>query len=780
MRYAMQRGAPPPFYELDEYTFQRLSNDLLEADPDVMTSHEYGTRGEDQRGIDLLAVRHAGLSSYDVAQCKCYRSFPTAEIKKASDEFFAHWDHWSKVEIKRFILIVACEMANRQRQDAIVAERARFATRGIEYVVWDATTIRNKLAPHRAIVERHLSSEWVASICGTEWVPRVQNSPAHGPTALLQAVGMLGTASSAVLGNLVDQLGTSFSEAQQSQLSAMRIAYREGRKHEVSLWLSSLRNNQAVWQIVDARVKAQVLRFAAAVALDVENNIEEATRLVDEAHLLDPTGNDRRIRAVIAAHTESLPAAVAILSDETDTDSINARASFLLQQGDLAAAHHLLEDVQTRKAADAETVRLLALIHLASHELEQARLAAQKACDVAPTWVSVRWTAALIDYYSGLISRSVAQPLVAWPQPVDWAFVKRDDHSIARRRHAATVFRDLVADPYPPDDRQNLLTWQLACLANDPDRQSEAVALCARVLRDHPADYRAVTWAVNRGFAIDLRPTERELNRLIAGKQAEVPHVQALVSCYMATNRAKRARQLLERTHRLFQEAGADDIWETWHLQTIALEGKRADIALLTSAESLPETARAARATVLGRRAAQTDDWTSVIAYCDQCYAETHDPAWLYQSCELRAQHRQWQSLAERVPTLLADVATADAVRLAALALYNNHEYEHCLHVLEHHRSCFPHERLPRELRQIKIWCQRELGILTSAIAEAQALGETDRAVLRRQHQHIPDRHPTHPLYVCLIICEASRRCCAINSIRVSRTLYAHLEQSCR
>ncbi len=725
MRYTMQRGAPPAFYELDEYKFQRLSNDLLEADPDVMTSHEYGTRGEDQRGIDLLAVRHTGLSSYDVAQCKCYQAFPPTKIKEASDEFFANWDHWSKYDIKRFILIVACELNSQKQQDTILEERNRFAARGIRYETWDATTIRNKLAPRRDLVERHLRPEWVQIICGTDWVPRVQSAPTNDRTAILQTVGLMGGGSSAIINTLVeefDKLGTSFSEEQQFKLSAMRTAYREGRKHEVSLWLSSLRDNQAVWKILDARVKAQVLRFAAGVTLDVDNDIQEATRLVNEAHLLDPTGNDRRIRAVIAARTDGLSVALAILSDETDTESTNARASFLLQQGDLAAAQRLLEDVQEQKAADAETMRLLALVYLASHDLEQARLAVQKACEVAPAWVSVRWTAALIDYYSGLISRSVAQPLVAWPQPVDWAFVKRDDHSIARVRHAATVFRDLVADPYPPDDRQNLLTWQLACLANDPDRQSEAAALCDRMLRDHPADYRAITWALSRGFTLDLRPTEHELNRLVAKKQAEVPHVQVLASCYMATNRAKRARQLLERTRQLFQKAEADDVWETWHVQAIALEGKRADIERLVLPEGLPETARATRATVLGQRAARTGDWAEVIAYCDQCYAETHDPAWLYQSCELRAQHRQWQSLAERVSTLLAYVTTADAVRLSALALYNNHQYEHCLHVLEHHRSFFPQERLPPELRQIKIWCQRELGILTSAIAEAQAL----------------------------------------------------------
>ena len=57
MRPRMNPSLSPPFYELDEYTFQDLCCDLFARQPGIATCNVYGKRGQRQRGIDLLAHR---------------------------------------------------------------------------------------------------------------------------------------------------------------------------------------------------------------------------------------------------------------------------------------------------------------------------------------------------------------------------------------------------------------------------------------------------------------------------------------------------------------------------------------------------------------------------------------------------------------------------------------------------------------------------------------------------------------------------------------------------
>src|SRR4051794_34531365 len=104
----LRPGAPPPLHTLGEYPFQELCRDLLDAEPEIAICEIYGTRGETQDGIDLLAHRRNG-DGIEVGQCKCYADFPPQEIRKASQDFFDHWDHWSTEDVRRFILFVACD-----------------------------------------------------------------------------------------------------------------------------------------------------------------------------------------------------------------------------------------------------------------------------------------------------------------------------------------------------------------------------------------------------------------------------------------------------------------------------------------------------------------------------------------------------------------------------------------------------------------------------------------------------------------------------------------------
>lgn len=79
-------GELPPFHRLDEYIFQDLCRDLFNAEASVAACEVYGTRGQAQFGIDLLAHRADG-DGIEVGQCKGYEHFTPAQIVKVRQEF---------------------------------------------------------------------------------------------------------------------------------------------------------------------------------------------------------------------------------------------------------------------------------------------------------------------------------------------------------------------------------------------------------------------------------------------------------------------------------------------------------------------------------------------------------------------------------------------------------------------------------------------------------------------------------------------------------------------
>ena len=84
----IRASSPPPLHELPEDEFE----DLFEREANIATCGRFGTRGQSQLGIDLLAsVKNS--TDHHVAQCKRSKSFPGPKIKEASDEFLRHLAH---------------------------------------------------------------------------------------------------------------------------------------------------------------------------------------------------------------------------------------------------------------------------------------------------------------------------------------------------------------------------------------------------------------------------------------------------------------------------------------------------------------------------------------------------------------------------------------------------------------------------------------------------------------------------------------------------------------
>ena len=512
MRPRMNPSLSPPFHELEEYPYQILCCDVFGRQQGIATCEVYGTRGQKQRGIDLLARRTSG-DGIEVGQCKCYKNFSPAEIRTASDKFFEHLAYWQQQNVKRFLLFVACDLDRTQQQDEIGKQVERFDEYGIAYEAWSANTLRLELAPYPDIVLRHTQSEyWVTNICGR--VTPAAPEPIGIPPRLPLTIELLSTQ--------VERLSSGLSKAVAAQLDEIRESYREGRRREAYARVQALRQEES-WDILEKPLQARILRILATYILNLDGDACMAHELADVARSLDPGSDDTVFRTLLKYRTEGAESALREIGALTTLDTINLEvALLLLGLGKTDEALAKLASLPQGLAPNAETSRLHALALLAKGDLADAQTHIQLALDDCPRWEDVRIAGAIINYFSALAPTVIPNHIVPWPTPVDWSFVKRDNQSLERLRKAKSEFEALTTHTDDEEDRKLFEVWCLACLANDPDQQTEAQEFCRYLLEKDPINHRVVAWALTRNYAVDLQVSEQALEAVVGDNDHEL------------------------------------------------------------------------------------------------------------------------------------------------------------------------------------------------------------------------------------------------------------------
>jgi hypothetical protein len=161
---------PPAFWDLDAEAFEELCCDLFSRERGIARCEPFGVRGEGQLGIDLKAWQESD-KGIEVAQCKAQKRFSPAEVRGAGKAFLDHWEYWSTRKVRRFVLIVACDLRSRQCHQAVDEQEELFKKRGVSFEAWSNRTLVNKLAPYPDIVARRFvecPDYWVRKICGRE------------------------------------------------------------------------------------------------------------------------------------------------------------------------------------------------------------------------------------------------------------------------------------------------------------------------------------------------------------------------------------------------------------------------------------------------------------------------------------------------------------------------------------------------------------------------------------------------------------------------------------
>ena len=161
------RAQALPFGELTWPNFERLILRLVRRQKTVIDCSLYGTIGQAQEGLDILATTVDGAQFY-CYQCKKVRKFDDNDIRKVVTKFLAGtWANKTSI----FVLCVAIPLENTQQQDEIVKQRKRLKRRAIKFIIWDGAsggTLSEQLKCLPELVDDFFGRHWVKQFNGEE------------------------------------------------------------------------------------------------------------------------------------------------------------------------------------------------------------------------------------------------------------------------------------------------------------------------------------------------------------------------------------------------------------------------------------------------------------------------------------------------------------------------------------------------------------------------------------------------------------------------------------
>lgn len=158
-----------PFGELSWEDFEKLCLRLARLEFNVEHCQVYGTRGQDQQGIDLYA-RHKFATKYRVYQCKREKNFGPSKIKKAVNKFLS--GKWVD-KTETFILCTKESLSSTERADELERQRELLKKQDITLLPWDCNTLSLKLKENSKIVDDFFGREWVVAFCGQQEADRL-------------------------------------------------------------------------------------------------------------------------------------------------------------------------------------------------------------------------------------------------------------------------------------------------------------------------------------------------------------------------------------------------------------------------------------------------------------------------------------------------------------------------------------------------------------------------------------------------------------------------------
>jgi NACHT domain len=156
-----------PFGELTWFDFERLVVRLVRRDSQIDACELYGTEGQDQHGLDILATPLEQDSAKVCYQCKRVKKYSPAQIKGVVDHFLnGKWAGRSR----ELVLCIAVPLSRTQLRDEIDSQRSRLFEKGIKFTVWDggdAGLLCERLKEYPELVDDFFGRAWVEKFNGS-------------------------------------------------------------------------------------------------------------------------------------------------------------------------------------------------------------------------------------------------------------------------------------------------------------------------------------------------------------------------------------------------------------------------------------------------------------------------------------------------------------------------------------------------------------------------------------------------------------------------------------
>jgi len=705
-----------------------MCGELLSHEAGVEKADEFGTQGQGQRGVDLLASippKHVA-----VGQCKCEAKFSVKKIQKASQEFFKHWSYWKDKGVHRFILFIACDASRAELQEEELRQKKRFREKGIAYAIWGAATLRTKLRPHRAIARTYIDAEEIVDdICG----------PAGDSTVLSAAL----TAATQRLGVFSVELD----EAQSRDLDELRELSRLG---DISKALAGAVALQVApsWPDRTAKFRSRVIRFEAAMHLNLRHDVRQAEGLIAEARTLDPSGDYQVIDAYMAYCEGGPEKGLDALPEASSADARNMRWSLLLEAGRLDTLDN--EIAQAKFPLDAEANRILAILALVRGDLSGAKVAVAKASEAAGKRPNIRNASAMVKYFTALSPAAEGWKRLAWAVPVSWSFVKQDSGSIEALNSAEQEFVSMCDLPdCLPAQREGLRVWRLACLACVDSRQEEAAALAKKMLESDADAYGAVAWALHRGYPFDVNSVREALLHRISTEPDNIELRLAHLALLSQEMDLKRGEAAVDEGEDAFKRTGNRDLWLVYKVQFVAGHGDLPNAKALAATIVDLHFRRSADLAILRAGLSAPKGREAMADRLKSDFETTGDLRQLYECCELKLWSHDFKFVSENARKLVSSIGTASALRLALDGAFKNGDYSLCLELLQEFRHLLRGGLLSPDVRNLMVICQYKLGDWPAAAQEA------DR--LYREQRNLP---AFDAYFEVLVRSGDTRRCC--------------------
>ncbi|MHA7218615.1 NACHT domain-containing protein [Arthrobacter sp. MDT1-48-3] len=163
--------------ELEWENVERLFMRMLASVGEVQWAKLYGTRGQDQEGIDAYARMQTTGSSdstgrpYVVLQSRRVKKLGAADIDAAIADFL---DGTWPTETSKYILATSYDLTDTKLDAAVRRAAKALGARKIEFEPWGAVEISNRLKRQPELVDDFFGRAWVEPFCGPEGLQRVQ------------------------------------------------------------------------------------------------------------------------------------------------------------------------------------------------------------------------------------------------------------------------------------------------------------------------------------------------------------------------------------------------------------------------------------------------------------------------------------------------------------------------------------------------------------------------------------------------------------------------------